>query len=217
MRISVFGGVMVAAGVLVISCGCSSGQKLAADNSSTPAGTASTPSSTSSPAGTGTPASAAGATTPASSTASGSGSDSGAAAACATSSLRVTKSNGNGAAGSFYFQLNFTNTGPTACTLFGYPGVSFTTSGHAQLGSPATREPAHSKLVTLKPGATNSATLRVTDVSVFSKDSCHPASAALIKIYPPNQTAPLYITGGTEVCTTSQGRAGIWPVGVGMG
>src|SRR5262249_18751428 len=44
----------------------------------------------------------------------------------------------NGTAGTIYYELQFTNVGPT-CTLRGYPGVSAVSlSGH-QLGKPARR------------------------------------------------------------------------------
>jgi Protein of unknown function (DUF4232) len=214
VKVSVFGTVIVAAGVLAIGCGCaSSGHNAAADSAtSTPASSASTPSSTSSPAGTGQPVSA-GATTPASTTAGGNGGNSGAPAACATSALKVAQAPGSGgAAGSFFFDLTFTNTGSSSCTLFGYPGVSFTTSGHSQLGQPAQRDPSTAKLITLTPGGVASNQVRVPDVDVFSKSSCKPATAAYIKVYPPNQTAWVYVPTSTKVCTTSQGRTGIQTV-----
>jgi len=44
---------------------------------------------------------------------------------------------GDGAAGSVYYTLQFTNLSGHACTLRGYPGVSAVSlSGH-QLGAPA--------------------------------------------------------------------------------
>lgn len=215
MKVSGFGTVMVAAGVLAIGCGCaSSGGNPAADGATTPASGASTPSSTSPPAGTGQPVSS-GATTSASTTGggSGNGTDSGAPAACATSALKVAQAPGSGgAAGSFYFDLTFTNTGSSSCTLYGYPGVSFTTSGHSQLGLPAQRDPSSARLITLSPGGVASNQVRVPDVGVFSQSACKPATAAYIKVYPPNQTASVYVSAKTKVCTTSQGRSGVQTV-----
>ena len=214
MKVSIFGTVMVAAGVLAIGCGCSSGSNPAASGgSSTPASTASTPTETSSPAGTGQPVSS-GATTPASTTAGGgSGGGSGAPAACPTSVLRVAQAPGSGgAAGSFYFDLTFTNTGSSSCTLYGYPGVSFTTSGHSQLGLPAQRDPSPAKLITLSPGGVASNQVRVPDVTVYPASACRPATATYIKVYPPNQTAPVYVSAKTKVCTTSAGRSGVQTV-----
>jgi Protein of unknown function (DUF4232) len=210
VKVSVFGTVMVAAGVLAVGCGCSSGSSPAASGgSSTPGSTASTPSGTSSPAGTGQPVSS-GATTPASTTAGG---GSGAPAACPTSVLRVAQAPGSGgAAGSFYFDLTFTNTGSSSCTLYGYPGVSFTTSGHSQLGLPAQRDPSPAKLITLSPGGVASNQVRVPDVTVYPASACRPATATYIKVYPPNQTAPVYVSAKTKVCTTSAGRSGVQTV-----
>jgi hypothetical protein len=208
VKVSVFGTVIAAAGVLAIGCGCSSSglNPAANDTTSSPASTASTPSSTSSPAGTAQPVSSG--TTKSSS---GGGSDT--AAACATSVLKVAQAPGSGgAAGSFFFDLTFTNTGSSSCTLFGYPGVSFTTSGHSQLGKPAQRDPSSAKLITLSPGGVASNQVRVPDTGVFSKSDCEPATATYIKVYPPNQTAPVYVSAKTKVCTTSQGRSGVQTV-----
>ena len=57
-------------------------------------------------------------------------SQAGAAPACATSALKVTvpKGQGNAAAGSSYYPIQFTNASGTSCTLYGYPGVSFVTA-----------------------------------------------------------------------------------------
>ena len=57
---------------------------------------------------------------------------------CATSGLVVwMDTQGDGAAGSVYYTLQFTNLSGHACTLRGYPGVSAVSlSGH-QLGAPA--------------------------------------------------------------------------------
>src|SRR5215831_11112762 len=80
--------------------------------------------------------------------------------ACATSALHVSIGNGNGAAGSVYYPIVFTNASGSACTLFGFPGVSFVTSPNgSQIGDAATR---HSdkpvQTVTLAPGGVAHAT-----------------------------------------------------------
>ena len=48
----------------------------------------------------------------------------------------VAVSQGNGAAGTIYYPLEFTNTSGHACSLFGYPGVSAISRSGQQLGSP---------------------------------------------------------------------------------
>ncbi len=63
---------------------------------------------------------------------------------CATSALRasVPTGQGNGAAGSSYYPIVFTNVSGASCTLYGYPGVSFVTGvGGSQIGIPAAWSP----------------------------------------------------------------------------
>jgi hypothetical protein len=72
-------------------------------------------------------------------------------AACSGSSLRITvdASLANGAAGSVYYPLNFVNTSAATCQMYGYPGVSFVTSGDAtgqQIGAAALRAGAFPKV-----------------------------------------------------------------------
>jgi len=86
-------------------------------------------------------------------------------APCVTSALKVAvpRGQGNGAAGSSYYPIQFTNASGTSCTLYGYPGVSFVTApGGRQIGIAATRNPTTAKqLVTVPPGqSTRRTTLR---------------------------------------------------------
>ena len=56
---------------------------------------------------------------------------------CTSSHLSVALGEGNGAAGTIYFPLTFTNTATSTCTLEGYPGVSLVGSHGDQIGSPS--------------------------------------------------------------------------------
>jgi hypothetical protein len=107
------------------------------------------------------------------------------------------------AAGTFYFALAFTNTSGSACTLFGYPGVSFVTGiAGRQIGIPATRDPAHPRqLITLAPGRAAHATLGVGDASLYPSADCGMVTAHWLKVYPPNQTAPAYVSFTAQACT----------------
>src|SRR5271154_4145761 len=88
---------------------------------------------------------------------------------CATSGLVVwVNTNGDGAAGSIYYKLEFTNLTASSCTLTGYPGVSVVDLAGHQLGSPGSRDTfATPHTVTLASGATKTATLRVVDAENF--------------------------------------------------
>ena len=124
-------------------------------------------------------------------------------APCPTSGLRVALGQGDGAAGSTYYPLDFTNASGDACTLFGYPGVSFVTGvGGSQIGNAASRNPAFaSESVTIPAGGVVHAALQVVNAQNFPRADCHPVTAHWLKIYPPNQTAPLYLSFTAPACT----------------
>jgi hypothetical protein len=140
-------------------------------------------------------------------------------APCATSALRASAGTGNGAAGSTYYPLEFTNVSGSACTLFGYPGVSFATGpGGSLIGRPATRNPAvASTLITIPAGSTAHATLQVTDALNYPSSRCHKVTAHWLKIYPPNQTAPLYLSFTAPACSKPAHVLGIQAVQSGNG
>jgi hypothetical protein len=123
---------------------------------------------------------------------------------CPTSALRSSVGSGNGAAGSTYYPLEFTNVSSTACTLFGYPGVSFVTgNGGGLIGRAASRNPAvSSKLVTIPAGGTAHATLQVVNAMNYPNADCHLVTAHVLKIYPPNQTAPIYLSFSAPACSS---------------
>ena len=96
---------------------------------------------------------------------------------------------GNGTAGSIYYNLEFTNLSGHTCRLEGYPGVSAESITGSQIGSPATRDAAHKVVsVTLVEGASATAFLRVTDTANIPKAECRPTRAAGFKVYAPGST-----------------------------
>jgi hypothetical protein len=103
---------------------------------------------------------------------------------------------GDGSAGHTNFQLELSNTAGPTCTLFGYPGVSAIGRNGHQVGSAAIRNASHSKRVVVLPrGATAHVELAITDVSVFSRSSCHPVTATGLRVIAPgsfgSQTVPM--------------------------
>ena len=124
-------------------------------------------------------------------------------AACPTSSLRVTEGVAQGYAGGVYVVIDFTNTSGSACTLYGYPGVSLVSGPpYAQIGLPAKRSTSTpKKLVTLTPGATAHAQLQIVDALNYPPASCGPTKATALKVYPPNQTVPVYLPNTSNGCT----------------
>ena len=110
---------------------------------------------------------------------------------CRTANLVVWfNTNGNGAAGTVFYKLNFTNLGSQSCTLRGYPGVSAVSLAGRQLGSAATRNNvAKVKTITIGTGKTASATVGIVEAGNFPSSSCGLTTAAGLKVFPPNQGA----------------------------
>jgi Protein of unknown function (DUF4232) len=126
-------------------------------------------------------------------------------AACTTSALHVAvpSGGGNAAAGSAFYPIQFSNTSSSPCTLYGYPGVSFVGAvGGSQIGVAATRNSAlPAKLISLSPGQTVHATLQVVDAMNYPSGECGLVTAHWLKIYPPNQTAPIYVSFTAQTCS----------------
>jgi len=127
----------------------------------------------------------------------------GAATPCPTSSLGLKPGLSQGAAGSVYQVLDFTNISNVTCTLYGYPGVSLAGgSPVAQVGLAASEDPTPPrKLVTLAPGQVANALLRIVDALNFPASTCGPVKTQWIQVYPPNQTTPIYLAYKTTGCS----------------
>src|SRR5262252_6338590 len=85
-------------------------------------------------------------------------------APCPTRSLALKLGPGQGAAGSVYQVIDFTNISNVTCTLYGYPGVSLAGGQPVtQVGAAASRSTvAGPTVVTLAPRQTANALLRIT-------------------------------------------------------
>ena len=102
---------------------------------------------------------------------------------------------GGGAAGSRLPYVVLTNTGATSCTLQGWPGVSFVGDGNGtQLGAAGVLDyAAPHGTVTLAPGGTAHAPLRITVAENYDAAACDPVTADGLRIYPPGETHSLFI------------------------
>jgi hypothetical protein len=109
----------------------------------------------------------------------------------------------DGAAGSVYYPLQFTNLSRHACAMRGFAGVSAVDRNLHQLGSPAGR--AHVvpvRTVVLAPGRTAHAILRYSDVTVSTAPGCHPTLRTFeLRVYPPGQHHATYAAFDFEVCS----------------
>jgi hypothetical protein len=142
------------------------------------------------------------------------------AVSCTTSSLKVKQGLAQGYAGGVYEVIDFTNTSNSPCSLYGYPGVSLVTGPpYTQVGLAAKRSTtsAKAKLITLAPGATANALLQIVDALNYPSATCGPTKAAALKVYPPNQTAPVYLPNTSTACSKSVQTMNIGPVQAGSG
>lgn len=129
-----------------------------------------------------------------------------AADACATADLDIGLQMDGGAAGSVIYDLTFTNTSDTTCTLHGFPEVSYV-RGNAgvQVGAPAAKDGKIGKTVTLAPGDTARAMLQQVDVYNFDADTCHPVKVRGLRVYPPGQDKAAFVPQqGATGCDTDQ-------------
>jgi hypothetical protein len=113
---------------------------------------------------------------------------------CKAPELKLSIGRGEGAAGTVYRPLRFTNVGSRTCPLQGFPGVSYVTGddGH-QVGPAAFREGTKGAAVTLAPGETGFVTVGFIQVGNFDPAVCKPTAVRGLRVYPPHETASLFL------------------------
>ena len=126
---------------------------------------------------------------------------------CTTADLKVTRGQSNGAAGTIYYNIDFTNTSSSSCFVQGYPGVSLVSAGNGagtQIGTDAKRVPVTpSHQIVLAPGQTANAALGVAEAGNFPASSCNPVTAHWLKVFPPDQTVAAYVAFTTQTCAST--------------
>lgn len=202
--------VVVAATVLMVS-GCASG-------SST---TTAPPAATTSP----TASAAAGAGSAPSPDATTAKPDSGGQAAaaiarCRSTDLKVTwtADQGGGAAGSQGSFLIFTNTTSKTCSLYGYPGVSFVAGDQGtQVGDAFTRSEAAKKTVNVSAGGSAHAQIVTVNWQNYSEGDCKPVSVRGFRVYPPDETAAVFVSQPQTACSAkNKGVGQVFPIVAGQ-
>lgn len=127
---------------------------------------------------------------------------------CGAGELRGSLGQAEGAAGSVIVPLVLTNTGTRTCELRGFPGVSYVAGddGH-QVGPAAAMSGARGGEVVLKPGAAAAAQLQMVNVANFDAAVCQPTPVRGLRVYPPGDTASLYVErAGTGCAATPPGN-----------
>jgi hypothetical protein len=118
----------------------------------------------------------------------------------------VAGDQGNGAAGTIYYPLEFTNLSGHACSMRGFPGVSAISRGGQQLGSPASWESGGGfgtpRTVIVAPGATVHAILAYHDAVVGSVSGCHPVNTMVgLRVYLPDERGTTSAFFDLEACS----------------
>jgi hypothetical protein len=124
------------------------------------------------------------------------------ASPCSATSLKLTIGAAAGAAGSTYYPLDFTNIGDKTCTMSGYPAVQFATAVQGRVvGKPAVRNWAFpAVLVTLAPGRTAHASLRVQLAQSYPPSMCKPLTAHWLRVDPPGADTASYVPLTAVTC-----------------
>ncbi|MFC6598602.1 DUF4232 domain-containing protein [Kitasatospora paranensis] len=116
---------------------------------------------------------------------------------CQAGDLYLSVGQPQGAAGSFLYPVEFTNTSTHSCALRGYPGVSVLTVGHGMIGTPAARNGVPVTTVVLGPDRTATATVRTNDPGVVP--TCR-ATSAYLGVFPPGSRQQLLVPYHLRVC-----------------
>lgn len=123
---------------------------------------------------------------------------------CKVADLTLSLGASEGAAGTLYRALVFTNSGGRTCTIQGFPGVSFVAGddGH-QVGQAAVRIGEKGPAVMLKPGATATAPLGFVNIGAFDPAECQPTPVRGLRVYPPHDTAAEFVPLETTACAVT--------------
>jgi hypothetical protein len=121
---------------------------------------------------------------------------------------------GGGAAGKQGKYVVFENVTAAACSLRGYPGVSFVAGddGH-QVGSAFKRVKAETPLIMLTPGDRVQSTVVLANAGNFDAASCKPVDVRGFRIYPPGETGAVFVEDAQQACSaTGQGVGEVMPM-----
>ncbi len=126
---------------------------------------------------------------------------------CTSAELKVTTGQSNGAAGTIYSNLDFTNISAGPCFVQGYPGVSLVSAGDgsgSQIGADAKRDTVTpSKQILLNAGDVAHAVLGVAEAGNFPASSCHIVTAHWLQVFPPDQTVAEFVPFTTQTCSST--------------
>ncbi|MFJ6669943.1 DUF4232 domain-containing protein [Actinosynnema sp. NPDC091369] len=112
---------------------------------------------------------------------------------CQSVDLDIAFGRVEGAAGTVYREVVLTNRGLRTCVLRGFPGVSYVDSDGNQVGAAAVRVGERGALLTLPHGAAAVSDVGFAEVDNFDPDVCRKTPVWGIRVFPPDETVPLYL------------------------
>jgi hypothetical protein len=125
---------------------------------------------------------------------------------CATNILSLSTLGGLGAGGTSYTTYEFTNNGPTTCSMTGYPGFAVL-DAHGQIVQHAATRSTHPGTTTPVPITTvqlatghNAIFLVSSSDTVPNPDCRNLYTGTTLEVYPPGQTTPILQSYKGEFC-----------------
>ncbi|MFI5615432.1 DUF4232 domain-containing protein [Amycolatopsis sp. NPDC051903] len=120
---------------------------------------------------------------------------------CKAPDVTLSLGQGDSGAGSTYRPLLIKNKSGKACTIQGFPGVSYVTGddGH-QVGPAATRVGTKGEAIKLQPGQSAAADIQFAQVLNFDPAVCKPTDVRGLRIYLPQETASNFVSDPGQGC-----------------
>ncbi|MFP5021819.1 DUF4232 domain-containing protein [Pseudonocardia phyllosphaerae] len=121
---------------------------------------------------------------------------------CHTSELQGRIETHDGDGYRVYAGLVVTNVGDRTCYMKGFPGVSYV-AGDAgtQVGKPADLVGPQGEAFPIAPGQRASAELSIVPAETQDPATCKPVDARGFRVYPPGETAALFVPFGMPACS----------------
>lgn len=119
---------------------------------------------------------------------------------CSAGQLRASLQDISGTAGGTASNLTLTNVSSHACSVRGFPGVSYRDAAGQQVGAAARRVGGARGILALAPGASAKAGLMEADPLNYPSATCHLTRVNGLRVYPPNQTGFVFIHRPGRAC-----------------
>jgi hypothetical protein len=103
-------------------------------------------------------------------------------------------------------RIVFTNRAAAACTLVGFPAVRWVGAGGKAVGAPATHAGARGAALTLAPGGSVAATLKIVPVSEFDAKNCDAVAVRGLSVRAPGTTTAATLPRAGKACSGKIGK-----------